>query len=386
MPRRSSRMQDVDQLARADLKRRDDLLELPVVRGEVRDQQQLRLADDSLLLLGAELGERRRPRRRLQQLFQREVQHLADPIQPLQREPAAAQVALHRRLAEPQPLRQLPIGDALLPQARLESASAACANRPPSSLLLWYNNTILGRSPGVTADVSNCPVPAPGPQAACHEDSQPQQVSAMPVHFDSVFVSSTGLFMPGEPVGNDDIDRYIAPLNAASARIKRRILAENGITPRHYAIDADGTTAALQRADGGRGDPRLPAPRRRSSCEDLTDAVHRLLGRRSSRCPASPTWSRASCTRRPMDTSSHQGVCAAGVAALQHAASALELSDAGHALVVGERDAVAHVQALALRAARLRNRLRLALPALDAVRRRRRMLAQQAAARARDCR
>ena len=35
----------------------------------------------------------------------------------------------------------------------------------------------------------------------------------------------------------------------------------------------------------------------------------------------------------PMITSAHQGVCAAGMAALQHAASVLELSDAGNALV-----------------------------------------------------
>jgi 3-oxoacyl-[acyl-carrier-protein] synthase-3 len=35
----------------------------------------------------------------------------------------------------------------------------------------------------------------------------------------------------------------------------------------------------------------------------------------------------------PMTTSTHQGVCAAGMAAMQHAASALELSQSGHALV-----------------------------------------------------
>ena len=32
------------------------------------------------------------------------------------------------------------------------------------------------------------------------------------------------------------------------ARIKRRILAENGITTRHYAIDADGCDCAFRNA------------------------------------------------------------------------------------------------------------------------------------------
>ena len=103
----------------------------------------------------------------------------------------------------------------------------------------------------------------------------------MPVHFDSVFVSSTGLFMPGEPVGNDDLDRYIAPLNAASARIKRRILAENGIKSRHYAIAEDGTTLHLRHSDGGRGSQQLPPTRRRSELRRSDRPVHRLLGRRS---------------------------------------------------------------------------------------------------------
>ena len=101
----------------------------------------------------------------------------------------------------------------------------------------------------------------------------------MPVHFDSVFVSSTGLFMPGEPVGNDDLDRYIAPLSAASARIKRRILAENGIKSRHYAIADDGTTVHSATA--------MAAAAVNSCLSTLRDPagrsdrpVHRLLGRR----------------------------------------------------------------------------------------------------------
>lgn len=64
----------------------------------------------------------------------------------------------------------------------------------------------------------------------------------MPIRFDGVYMTATGAFLPGAPVHNDDIDQFIAPLNATSARIKRRILAENGITARHYAIDATGAT------------------------------------------------------------------------------------------------------------------------------------------------
>src|SRR5690606_36230729 len=64
----------------------------------------------------------------------------------------------------------------------------------------------------------------------------------MPVAFDRVYLESAGYFMPGEPVSNQDMDRYIAPLNRMSGRIKQRILAENGIRQRYYASDADGNT------------------------------------------------------------------------------------------------------------------------------------------------
>jgi 3-oxoacyl-[acyl-carrier-protein] synthase-3 len=153
----------------------------------------------------------------------------------------------------------------------------------------------------------------------------------MPIQFDSVYMTSTGSFLPGAPVDNDDIDRYIAPLNAASTRIKRRILAENGITRRHYAIDANGETAI-------------------SNTQMAAMAIHHCLANAEIKLqdvtilctgssggdlamPGFANMVQGELHAPPMITSAHQGVCAAGMAALQHAASALELSDAGNALV-----------------------------------------------------
>ena len=47
-----------------------------------------------------------------------------------------------------------------------------------------------------------------------------------PRHFSSVYLNATGAYYPGEPVGNERIDEYVAPINGASARIKRSILAD----------------------------------------------------------------------------------------------------------------------------------------------------------------
>ncbi|KAF5298693.1 hypothetical protein FQA39_LY19213 [Lamprigera yunnana] len=61
-------------------------------------------------------------------------------------------------------------------------------------------------------------------------------------HSRPVYVQSAGMYMPGAAVSNDGMDAYVAPLNRLSERIKRRILAENGITQRYYATAPDGST------------------------------------------------------------------------------------------------------------------------------------------------
>lgn len=153
----------------------------------------------------------------------------------------------------------------------------------------------------------------------------------MPIRFDNVYVTSTGSFLPGDPVGNDDIDRFIAPLNATSARIKRRILAENGIVTRHYAIDAAGTTvhSTTQMAAAAINNCLSDAE------VELRDVTILCTGSSGGdlAMPGFANMVQGELHAPPMITSTHQGVCAAGMAALQHAASALELSDAGHAVV-----------------------------------------------------
>jgi 3-oxoacyl-[acyl-carrier-protein] synthase-3 len=64
----------------------------------------------------------------------------------------------------------------------------------------------------------------------------------MPTRFNRVYIQSAGYHLPGEPVNNQDMDDFIAPINRISLRIKNKILAENGIQTRHYAIDRNGET------------------------------------------------------------------------------------------------------------------------------------------------
>ena len=74
----------------------------------------------------------------------------------------------------------------------------------------------------------------------------------------NAYITSTGAFLPGPPIGNDEIEDSSRPCRGASrAGCKSRILKANGIQTRHYAIDRAQRTTHSNVGDGGRGGARL---------------------------------------------------------------------------------------------------------------------------------
>ena len=60
----------------------------------------------------------------------------------------------------------------------------------------------------------------------------------------SAYITSVGSYLPGEPIGNDEIETYLGG-STRSDRLRRRMLEANGIEKRHYAIDRQGQTLML---------------------------------------------------------------------------------------------------------------------------------------------
>jgi 3-oxoacyl-[acyl-carrier-protein] synthase-3 len=58
----------------------------------------------------------------------------------------------------------------------------------------------------------------------------------------SVYITSTGSFLPGPPIDNDEMEEILGLVDGKKSRLKRRILKANGIQTRHYAIDKDHNT------------------------------------------------------------------------------------------------------------------------------------------------
>ncbi|UXY16237.1 iron-containing redox enzyme family protein [Chitiniphilus purpureus] len=154
----------------------------------------------------------------------------------------------------------------------------------------------------------------------------------MPTAFDRVYIEAAGYHLPGPAIANAEMDAYIAPLNRISGRIKARILAENGIATRHYAIAPDGSTT-MSHAALAAAAVRDCLDRAQATLADVS-----LLAVGSSGgdalMPGFAGMIQGELGAPPMGTLSSQGICAAGITALAHAAQGIELGAHRQALTV----------------------------------------------------
>jgi 3-oxoacyl-[acyl-carrier-protein] synthase III len=154
----------------------------------------------------------------------------------------------------------------------------------------------------------------------------------MPIQFDHVYLNAAGFHLPGQPVNNAEMDDYIAPINRLSTRIKNRILAENGITTRYYAIDKDGQTVQSHSQLAAKAIARCLE----SSSTTLADVSLLSVGSSGGDAlmPGFANMIQGELGAQPMQTMSSMGVCAAGLSAIEFAAQAIELGSHENALAV----------------------------------------------------
>jgi 3-oxoacyl-[acyl-carrier-protein] synthase-3 len=153
----------------------------------------------------------------------------------------------------------------------------------------------------------------------------------MPTRFDRVYLEGTGRFLPGAPIDNEAMDAWIAPLNRISARIKKRILGENGIRTRHYAVDAAGNTVHSNAAMAAQAVHACLADAQLGLADIGLLAAGTSGG--DALMPGFASMLQGELGAPPMETLSSHGICASGVGAWMYAAQAIELGAHRHALV-----------------------------------------------------
>ncbi len=149
----------------------------------------------------------------------------------------------------------------------------------------------------------------------------------------NAFITAAGAYLPGDPVGNDEIAARLGGVDDRGDRLRRRILAANGIAKRHYALDERGRTTELNE--------ELAANALGSMLDDrgLTAADLDMLATATTQgdllVPGFASMVHGRIGGGPMQLLSAAGVCASGLAALDAAVAKVRLGDKRTVAVVG---------------------------------------------------
>ena len=154
----------------------------------------------------------------------------------------------------------------------------------------------------------------------------------MPAHFKRVYLNSVGSFLPGPGINNEEMDSYVGSINPQSSRIKRRILAENGIQNRHYGINKEGQTL-FSSADMAVSAIDSALKKVNKTINDIPFLSSGTVGADLA-APGFANLIQGQYKASPMQTMSFQGICASGIAAMKAAAQVIELQEFTKAVAV----------------------------------------------------
>lgn len=149
-----------------------------------------------------------------------------------------------------------------------------------------------------------------------------------------VFINAIGVFLPGEPIENDAIEDYLGKINGVPSTVKSRILNQNGIKTRHYALDKN------QKSLYSNAQLAALAAQNALSKSSTNPSEIELLatGTTQGDLPV-PGFASMVHGRLPeigaCELASFQSVCASGMMALQSAYSQIKAGDKKKALCIG---------------------------------------------------
>ena len=145
------------------------------------------------------------------------------------------------------------------------------------------------------------------------------------------FITSLGKFLPGEPVDNDAMEEFLGAINGKVSRVGRRILRQNGIKTRYYAIDRQQKTLFSNAA--------MAAHAVRNAIErnglDLAeiDFLAAATSQGDFPVPGFASMVHGELKSPPCEIATLHGVCASGIMALKSTMLQILNGDKRHAVV-----------------------------------------------------
>ena len=144
------------------------------------------------------------------------------------------------------------------------------------------------------------------------------------------YITAAGAFLPGEPISNDEVEDYLGKIDGQASRAKARVLRQNQIRTRHYAMDKNQNTTI---SNSGMAANSIRQAIEKSSL-DLKDIE--LLVTASTQgdllLPGFASMVHGELGTPPCEIASLHGVCASSVAAFRHAVMAVQTEEAQNAV------------------------------------------------------
>jgi 3-oxoacyl-[acyl-carrier-protein] synthase-3 len=126
-----------------------------------------------------------------------------------------------------------------------------------------------------------------------------------------------GKFLPGDPIGNDEMEDYLGRIDGKPSRVRKRVLKQNGILTRHYAIDKQ-QKSQYSNAEMAANAVRDALGRSGSEVADV-DFLAAATAQGDFPLPGFASMVHAELGGPPCEIATLHGVCASGVMALKAA-------------------------------------------------------------------
>jgi 3-oxoacyl-[acyl-carrier-protein] synthase-3 len=131
------------------------------------------------------------------------------------------------------------------------------------------------------------------------------------------FITALGKFLPGEPVQNDAMEEFLGRIHGKASRARQRILKQNGIQQRYYAINRE-QKSLYSNAEMAAEAARSAIQRAELTLESV-DFLAAATSQADYPLPGFASMVHGELHSPPCEIASLHGVCASGVVALKTA-------------------------------------------------------------------
>ncbi len=150
---------------------------------------------------------------------------------------------------------------------------------------------------------------------------------------ENVYITSMGIFLPNQPVENEDIEDYLGKIHGKGSATKKRILEQNGIKQRYFALDKErqSTHTNARMAANAIENALLKSGIRQADVSLLVTGTTQA----DLPVPGFASMVHAELDIPKCEIASFQSVCASGIMALKNASMQIKSGEKQNAVCVG---------------------------------------------------